>query len=232
MVTLALWLLVGFNQGEILVKDQGGGWSKRCKEMSSPASQWYCQNLCPSQPQHLSCHWSCFHTLPTLHTWTTLSSPPALALASNYVGCRSSRLTLAVKNPPANAGDIRDLSSSPESGRSPRGGNGNPLQYSCLEKPLDRGAWQATVHRVAKSQMQLKQFSTEGRHPTITFTTIPVGCFWGRRQMGSRLDIYNQPPVYGTSQVAFVVKNLPSSAGDVRDLGSGRSPGGEHVNPL
>ena len=50
--------------------------------------------------------------------------------------------------------------------------------------------------------------------------------------MGSRLDIYNQPPVYGTSQVAFVVKNLPSSAGDVRDLGSGRSPGEEHVNPL
>ena len=50
--------------------------------------------------------------------------------------------------------------------------------------------------------------------------------------MGSRLDIYNQPPVYGTSQVAFVVKNLPSSAGDVRDLGSGRSPGGEHGNPL
>ena len=141
MVTLALWLLVGFNQGEILVKDQRGGWSKRCKEMSSPASQWYCQNLCPSQPQHLSCHWSCFHTLPTLHTWTTLSSLPALALASNYVGCRSSRLTLAVKNPPANAGDIRDLSSSPESGRSPRGGNGNPLQYSCLENPMDGGAW-------------------------------------------------------------------------------------------
>ena len=50
--------------------------------------------------------------------------------------------------------------------------------------------------------------------------------------MGSRLDIYNQPPVYRTSQVALMVRNLSSSAGDVRDLGSGRSPGEEHVNPL
>ena len=150
----------------------------------------------------------------------------------SYKDTTASQVALVVKNPPANAGDIRDLSSSPESGRSPRGGNGNPLQYSCLEKPMDRGAWQATVHRIEKSQIQLKQFSTEGQHPTITLTTIPVGCFWGRKQTGSRLDIYNQPSVYGTSQVAFVVKNLPSSAGDVRDLVSGRAPGGEHVNPL
>ena len=101
--------------------------------------------------------------------------PSCLSLSLSLSG--SSRLTLVVKNPPANAGDIRDLSSSPESGRSPTGGNGNPLQFSCLEKPMDRGAWQATVHRVAKSQMRLKQFSTEGRHPTITLTTIPGGCF-------------------------------------------------------
>jgi len=59
---------------------------------------------------------------------------------------------LVVKNPPANAGDIRDVGSIPELGRSPGGGHGNPLQYSCLENPMDRGAWQATVHRVAKSQ--------------------------------------------------------------------------------
>ena len=50
-----------------------------------------------------------------------------------------------VKNPPANAGD---LGSSPGSGRSPGGGNGNPLQYSCLGNPMDRGAWRATVHGV------------------------------------------------------------------------------------
>ena len=57
-----------------------------------------------------------------------------------------------VKNPPVNAGDPGDLDSVPELGRSPGGGNGNPLQYSCLENPMDRGAWRAEVHGVAKSQ--------------------------------------------------------------------------------
>ena len=65
-----------------------------------------------------------------------------------------------VNNLPANAGDIRDLGSIPESGKSPGGGPGNPLQYSCLENLMDRGAWQATVHRVAQSQIQLKRLST------------------------------------------------------------------------
>ena len=64
-----------------------------------------------------------------------------------------------VKDLPANAGNIRDVGSIPGSGRSPGGGHGNPLQYSCLENPTDRGAWQATVHRVAKSWTQLKQLS-------------------------------------------------------------------------
>ena len=62
-----------------------------------------------------------------------------------------------VKNPPANAGDQGAISGS---GRAPGGGHGNPLQYSCLENPMDRGAWQAIVHRVAKSRTQLKQIST------------------------------------------------------------------------
>ena len=57
-----------------------------------------------------------------------------------------------VKNLLANAGDIRDAGSIPGSGRSPGGGHSNPLQYSCLENPMDRGAWLATVHRVAQSQ--------------------------------------------------------------------------------
>ena len=52
------------------------------------------------------------------------------------------------KRPPANAGDIRDAGLIPGSGRSPGGGPGNLLQYSCLENPMDRGTWQATVHRV------------------------------------------------------------------------------------
>ena len=54
-----------------------------------------------------------------------------------------------VKNPPASAGDIRDTGSISGLGRSPGVGQGNPVQYSCLENPMNRGAWQATVHRVA-----------------------------------------------------------------------------------
>ena len=60
-----------------------------------------------------------------------------------------------VKNLPANAGDVRDVGLIPGLGRSPGGGNGNPLQYSCLENPMDRGDWLATVHGVTKGQMQL-----------------------------------------------------------------------------
>ena len=67
----------------------------------------------------------------------------------------ASQLSLMVKNPPANAGDIRDVRSIPGLGRSPEGPHGNPLQYSCLENPMDRGAWWATVPRVAKSQIRL-----------------------------------------------------------------------------
>ena len=63
-------------------------------------------------------------------------------------------------NLPANAGDLRDVSSIPGSGKSSGGGHGNPLQYSGLENPMDRGAWWATVHRVAKNQTPLKQLST------------------------------------------------------------------------
>ena len=61
-----------------------------------------------------------------------------------------------VGNPSANAGGIRDAGLTPGSGRFPGGGHGNPLQYSCLENPMDRGAWQAAVHRAAKSRTQLK----------------------------------------------------------------------------
>ena len=59
-------------------------------------------------------------------------------------------MVLAVKNLPASAGDIRDAGSIPGPGRSPGGGHGNPLQYSCLEDPMDREAWRNIVHGVAK----------------------------------------------------------------------------------
>ena len=60
------------------------------------------------------------------------------------------QVVLVVKNPPAEARDIRDAGRIPGSGRSPGGGHGNPLQYSCLGNPMDRGAWRATVCRVTK----------------------------------------------------------------------------------
>ena len=90
-------------------------------------------------------------------------------------------------------------------------GNGNPLQYSCLENPMDRGAWWAIVHGVAKSRTWLSDFC-------VCVCVLPVI---------TRLRAL---------QVALMVKNVPASAGDVRDAGSipesGRSPGGRHGNPL
>ena len=70
-----------------------------------------------------------------------------------------SQVALVVKNPPVNVGDLRDRDSVPGVGRSPGGGHSNPLQYSCLESPMDR-AWWATAHGVTKSQTRLKQLST------------------------------------------------------------------------
>ena len=67
----------------------------------------------------------------------------------------------SVKNSAANVGDIKDVGSIPRLRISPGRGHGNPLQYSCLENPMDRGAWWATVHRVAKSQTQLNRLSTQ-----------------------------------------------------------------------
>ena len=74
----------------------------------------------------------------------------------------SSQVVLVVKNLPANAGDVRDacsISGRSNSGRPPGEGHGNPLQYSCLENPMDRRAWQAAVHGIAKSQTWLKWLS-------------------------------------------------------------------------
>ena len=65
-----------------------------------------------------------------------------------------------IKNPPAKAGYVKDMGSILGSGRSPGEGNGNPLQYSCLENPMDGGAWSASVHGVTKSQTRLSDFTS------------------------------------------------------------------------
>ena len=82
----------------------------------------------------------------------------------------ASQVALAVKNPPSNAGNIKDISLIPGLGRSPEAGHGNPPQHSCPENPMNRGAWWATVHRVTKSWTWLKQLSMH----TITMISIPI----------------------------------------------------------
>ena len=78
----------------------------------------------------------------------------------------ASQVVLVVKNSPAKEGEAWDVGSIPGSGRSPEGGHGNPLQYSCLENPMNRGAWQATVHSISNSQTQLKQSDMHARMHT------------------------------------------------------------------
>ena len=75
-----------------------------------------------------------------------------------------------VKNLPAKAGNIRDTGLIPESGRSPGGGDGNPLQYPCLENPMDRGVWWATFHSVAENWTQLECLSMHA--PYFYFSDI------------------------------------------------------------
>ena len=81
-------------------------------------------------------------------------------------------MVLVVKNPPASAGDIRNMGLIPGSRRSFGGGRGNPLQYSCLENPVDRGAWLATVHRVAQSQTRLTRLSTHAYSTAFPFLLL------------------------------------------------------------
>ena len=82
----------------------------------------------------------------------------------------ASQVALVVKNLPASAGDTRDEGLIPGWGRSPGGGNSNPLQYSCLENPMDKGTWWATVHSVTKSQTWPKRLIVHTRTHSRTHT--------------------------------------------------------------
>ena len=85
-------------------------------------------------------------SLVCYHPWGHKKSDTTewLSIAQHIQYLQASQVALVVKNPPANSGDIRDVDSIPGSGRSPGEGHGNPLQYSCLGNPMDRGAWWAT----------------------------------------------------------------------------------------
>ena len=83
-------------------------------------------------------------------------APSHLQQISLLSKCWASHVALVVKNTPVNARGVRDSRLIPGWGRSPGGGHGNPLQYSCLKNPIDRGAWRATVHGVTKFWTRLK----------------------------------------------------------------------------
>ena len=108
------------------------------------------------------------------HDWSNLAAAAGRAWVS--------QVALVVKIPPASAGDERDMCSIPGWGRSPGGGHGNPLQYSCLENSMDRGAWWATVHRVAKSRTQLKWLS---KGSLFTF----LQAWWTDHLYGNHLEL-------------------------------------------
>ena len=95
----------------------------------------------------------------------------------------TSQVALVIKDFPANAGATRDADSIPELGRSPGGGHDSLHQYSCLVNPMDRGAWLAPVHRVTKSQTQLKQLNTQFTHVTKVKVKVPQSCLTLRDPM-------------------------------------------------
>ena len=104
-----------------------------------------------------------------------------------------------VRNLPANGGDARDMGSIPGSGRSPGEGNGNTLQYSCLENPMDQGAWWAAVYRVTQSQTRLKQLIAKLR---LKLKNV------GEITRLFRFDLNQIPYIYTLEWVA-----MPSSRG-------------------
>ena len=131
-------------------------------------------------------------------------------------------------------------------------GNGSPLQYSCLENPMDGGAWWAAVHGVAKSRTRLSDFpftfhfhaleKEMATHSSVLAWRIPGtgGAWWaavcGVAQSRTRLKQLSSNTYLMVSQVELVVKNLSANVGEVREpgtiLGSGRSPGGGNGYPI
>ena len=115
-----------------------------------------------------------------------------------------------VKNPPANSGSAGDVGSIPGLERSPGVGNGSPLQYSCLENPMDRGAWQTTVHRVAKDQTRLS---------THTKNTIDGADYKQQKftVLRNHQRMPHNPPTPRLFNITFGLPCSSHSAVDIRD---------------
>ena len=125
---------------------------------------------------------------------------------SMLIPSRASQVALVVKNLPA--GDIRDSGSIPGSGRSLGGGHGNPLQYSCLENPMDRGAWRAIVHRVSKSPIWLKRLSAHVHWSWINpfFSGAIPGSIVKTNILMACIEIQRKPltaPRWASKQIQF-----------------------------
>ena len=98
-------------------------------------------------------------------------------------------MALVVKNTPASAEEIREVGLTPGSGRFPGGGHDTPLQYSFLENPVDRGAWQATVHEVTQGQKRLKPLNTH-TYTSVNQCFSTKGSFAMQRALATSLDLF------------------------------------------
>ena len=91
-------------------------------------------------------------------------------------------MSTVVKNPPANAGDARHAGSIPGSGKSLGVGNGNPLQYTCMENSMDRGAWWAAVHGITKSWTRLKRLSSSSSSSRALGVKTKIDAMYQRKK--------------------------------------------------
>ena len=123
--------------------------------------------------------------------------------SSHLSFARDSHVVLLVKNLPVNTEDIKDMGSIPESGGSPGGEHGNPLQYSCLENPMDRGAWQATVNRLQHnwSNLACRQHACPLLRKAYNYIfSHLIHVSWSKREEGpygrSIFNCFEEPPYY------------------------------------
>ena len=154
----------------------------------------------------------------------------------------TSHVVRVVKNPPANAGHLRDSGLIPGSGRSPGRGHGNSLQYSCLENPMERGAWWVIVHRVTKRQTWLKRLKTHTHTHIHTHTHTHPQSFvyeflhehkcsflWDKCLRVQYLDVMVSPFLVfrWTGEALFERDNDTRTALDIRGGGWGQSSTGD-----